>query len=157
MAEKNIQVWLAEYSESHRNKINKAIHWVCVPLIFLTIVAFLWALPTPEFFNRVPYLNFASLSALFIVVFYIRLSVALTIAMGLFTLLCLWLVASYEAMFPGKLVITAAIAFVILWIGQFIGHHVEGKKPSFFQDIQFLMIGPAWVMAFIMRKIGVKY
>jgi uncharacterized membrane protein YGL010W len=108
MAEKNIQTWLAEYSESHRNKTNKAIHWVCVPLIFLTIVAFLWALPTPEFFNRVPYLNFASLGAVFIVLFYIRLS-------------------------------------------------VEGKKPSFFKDIQFLMIGPAWVMAFIMRKIGVKY
>lgn len=157
MAEKNIQTWLAEYSESHRNKTNKAIHWVCVPLIFLTIVAFLWAIPTPAFFNQVPYLNFATLGALFIVLFYIRLSVTLTIGMTLFTLLCLWLVASYAAMFPGKLVITAAIAFVILWIGQFIGHHVEGKKPSFFKDIQFLMIGPAWVMAFIMRKIGVKY
>lgn len=157
MAEKNIQAWLAEYSESHRNKTNKAIHWVCVPLIFLTIVAFLWALPTPAFFNEVPYLNFATLGAVFIVLFYIRLSFSLTVGMTLFTLLCLRLVASFENMFPGKLVITAAIAFVILWIGQFIGHHVEGKKPSFFKDIQFLMIGPAWVMAFIMRKIGVKY
>ena len=49
------------------------------------------------------------------------------------------------------------IIFVIAWIGQFIGHEIEGKKPSFLQDIQFLLIGPAWLLSFIYKKLGIKY
>ena len=47
--------------------------------------------------------------------------------------------------------------FVGAWIGQFIGHKIEGKKPSFFKDVQFLLIGPAWLMAFIYRRAGWEY
>ena len=47
--------------------------------------------------------------------------------------------------------------FLIAWIGQFIGHKIEGAKPSFFDDIKFLLIGPAWLIAFIYQKIGIKY
>jgi uncharacterized membrane protein YGL010W len=47
--------------------------------------------------------------------------------------------------------------FVLAWIGQFIGHHVEGKKPSFFKDLQFLLIGPAWLLGFLFRLAGVRY
>ncbi len=43
------------------------------------------------------------------------------------------------------LLTTSLAIFVIAWIGQFYGHKVEGKKPSFLKDLQFLLIGPAWV------------
>ena len=43
------------------------------------------------------------------------------------------------------------MVFVLAWIGQFIGHLIEGKRPSFFKDLQFLLIGPAWLMAFVYR------
>jgi uncharacterized membrane protein YGL010W len=43
--------------------------------------------------------------------------------------------------------------FVLAWIGQFIGHSIEGKKPSFLKDIQFLLIGPAWLMNFILKVV----
>ena len=49
------------------------------------------------------------------------------------------------------------ILFVLAWLGQFYGHKIEGKKPSFLKDIQFLMIGPAWLMSFIYQKLGVKF
>ena len=49
------------------------------------------------------------------------------------------------------------IIFIIAWIGQFIGHKIEGKKPSFFQDIQFLLIGPAWLIGFIYRRFNIRY
>ena len=120
-------------------------------------MAVIWAVPAPAIFAEVPYLNWASLAAVIIVLFYIRLSIPLTIGMTAFTALCFFSIASLDAALPGKLVPIAAIAFVILWIGQFYGHKVEGKKPSFFKDIQFLMIGPAWVMAFIFTKLGIKY
>ena len=47
--------------------------------------------------------------------------------------------------------------FIVSWIGQFIGHKIEGVKPSFFEDIQFLLIGPAWLLSFIYNKFGIKY
>ena len=47
--------------------------------------------------------------------------------------------------------------FILAWIGQFIGHKIEGKKPSFFEDIQFLLIGPAWLLSFIYKKLGIKF
>jgi len=47
--------------------------------------------------------------------------------------------------------------FFIAWVGQFIGHKIEGKKPSFIDDLKFLMIGPAWLLHFIYQKIGIKY
>jgi uncharacterized membrane protein YGL010W len=47
--------------------------------------------------------------------------------------------------------------FAVAWIGQFIGHHYEGKRPSFFKDVQFLMIGPLWLMSFIYRKLRIPY
>ena len=49
------------------------------------------------------------------------------------------------------------LTFIIAWVGQFIGHKIEGQKPSFFEDLQFLLIGPAWLISFIYKKIGIKY
>jgi uncharacterized membrane protein YGL010W len=55
-----------------------------------------------------------------------------------------------------RLWLVSIIIFVSAWIGQFIGHKIEGQKPSFMDDLQFLLIGPAWLMSFIYKKFGVK-
>ena len=46
---------------------------------------------------------------------------------------------------------------MLAWIGQFIGHKIEGEKPSFFEDLQFLLIGPAWLLGAIYQKLGIRY
>lgn len=157
MATKGIQTWLDEYGESHQNKTNKAIHWCCVPLIYWCVMAFVWVIPTPAAFAEVPYLNWASIISVLVILYYVRLSPSLAIGMTIFTAICFYTVALVDAAFPGQLLAISAIAFVILWVGQFIGHKIEGKKPSFFKDVQFLMFGPAWLMSFIYQKMGVKY
>lgn len=155
---KSIQQWLNEYGESHTNKTNKIIHWICVPQIFWVVTALIYAIPTPAAFAEIsPHLNWASLACVFIILFYARLSLSLTVGMSAFTLLCYSTVVLFDQTFPGSLVITSVIAFVVLWALQFYGHEVEGKKPSFLKDIQFLMIGPAWLMSFIYQKMGLKY
>ena len=40
---RKIDELFARYGESHRNPANKAIHWVCVPLITWSVLAALWA------------------------------------------------------------------------------------------------------------------
>ncbi|MCD8520955.1 MAG: DUF962 domain-containing protein [Saccharospirillaceae bacterium] len=157
MNKKTADQWFEEYGASHQNPLNKLIHWICVPLIFIVIMGLLWEIPVPAAFAEVPYLNWATLSAIVVVGFYVRMSVSLSIGLTAFTIATYVLLAWFEQQNLAPLWAVCAISFVVLWIFQFIGHYVEGKKPSFFKDIQFLLIGPAWLMGFIYRKLGIPY
>ena len=163
---KKIDLLLEEYGSSHKNKINKLIHWICVPAIFFSIVALIWSIPLGPLenlkINDYQYINWATIALVFVVVYYIKLSPLLTIGMIIFSTICLYVTNYLENLiFNGKiefqLWLIAFIIFVISWIIQFIGHEIEGKKPSFLKDVQFLLIGPAWLMHFIYKKINISY
>lgn len=156
-SERAIDRLLAEYGESHQNPTNKAIHWIAVPTIFWTVVALFWSIPVPTFFVSIPMLNWATIALALTVVYYVSISPPLAIGMFLFSLLCIVVIVIYQSVTSIPLWQTAVGLFVIAWIFQFYGHKVEGKKPSFFKDIQFLMVGPAWLMAFIYRRFGISY
>ncbi|WP_143306049.1 Mpo1 family 2-hydroxy fatty acid dioxygenase [Chitinophaga vietnamensis] len=150
---KTIQEWLTDYGASHRNHTNKTIHWICVPAIFFSIVGFLYAIPLPALGGSLR-ITVAHVALLLLLLYYIRLSISLAAGMLVFGLLCLalWrLIAGSGA----TVWIVALAIFVAAWIGQFIGHKIEGAKPSFFKDLQFLLIGPAWLMSFIYKKAGI--
>lgn len=138
---RTLQAWLDEYSESHLNHTNKMIHWVCVPVISFTVIALAYSLHWAVAVA-------ASLAALW---FYWQLSA--TLALGMLAVMALML--AIAAMLP-NLLWWAIGLFVVAWIGQFIGHHIEGKKPSFFKDLQFLLIGPAWCLDALYKKAGVS-
>ncbi|MFY0256124.1 DUF962 domain-containing protein [Chitinophaga sp. 30R24] len=150
---KNIHQWLDDYGSSHRNPTNKLIHWICVPTIFFSIVGFLYAIPLP-FQPSGMYLTVAHVALLLLIIYYLRLSPSLAVGMLVIGLICLWL---WRLLADAGLVIwqVALLLFVLAWIGQFIGHKIEGAKPSFFKDLQFLLIGPAWLLSFIYRKTGI--
>ncbi len=152
-----MQDWLDGYGASHQNPLNKKIHWVAVPLIFLTIVGLLWSIPVPEVMAVNQWVNFATIMLIPVVIFYARLSISLTVGMTLWCLLCYAVCHLYGSMTDISLWQSCLVVFVLAWIGQFYGHKVEGQKPSFFEDIQYLMIGPAWLMSFIYDKFGIKY
>ena len=138
-SKKSLQSWLADYAVSHQHPINKKIHWLCVPTIFASILGM--GMSWQAAFTLV-------LIAL-VMLFYLRLSTQLFIAMGMFVLFCLAAIAilpfGFKFWFGG---------FVVAWIGQFVGHKIEGKKPSFFEDLQFLLIGPAWVANSLSEKLA---
>ncbi len=152
---KTIQNWLSEYGESHQNPTNKLVHWICVPAIFFSIVGLLYSLQLGLALGPALELNAAHVVLGLVFLYYLRLSPALSVGMLAFSLLCLFLAGRIEA--AGMVLWQVCLAvFVLAWIGQFWGHKVEGKKPSFFQDLQFLMIGPAWLMSFIYSRLGVR-
>jgi uncharacterized membrane protein YGL010W len=158
---RKIDELLAEYGESHQNSTNKAIHWICVPAIFFSIVGLIASIPS-DFVQRFlgegnPYANWAAVVTILVIIYYVSLSIPLSIGMLLFTLLCLFLVRVIIQIDVAPLWLISVIIFVVAWIGQFYGHKVEGKKPSFLKDIQFLLIGPAWLMHFVYRKLGIPY
>ena len=149
---KTINDWLEEYGSSHRNHTNKLIHWICVPAIFFSIVGFLYAVPIP--FIRGTSITLAHVILLLVIVYYTRLSASLAAGMLIIGVICLWL---WDWLSDTGIVIwqLALGIFVLAWVGQFIGHKIEGRKPSFFKDLQFLLIGPAWLLSFIYRKAGI--
>ena len=157
---RRIDLLLDEYGESHRNETNKFIHWICVPLIFFSIVGLIWSIPD-RFIENVlgngPYANWATLALLFVLAYYASLSITLMIGMTIFSILCLFIAKNLDVMNFAPLWLISLIIFIIAWIGQFYGHKVEGKKPSFLKDVQFLLIGPAWLMHFIYKKLGIPY
>ncbi|NGZ82739.1 Mpo1 family 2-hydroxy fatty acid dioxygenase [Duganella aceris] len=144
MTERTIDRLLAQYSESHLNPTNELIHFICVPVIVFTLLGLIWAIH--------PLLALTlSLASLW---YYFKLSKPFALGMLLMAALMLSLLAAL----PERTVLPLSIAiFVLAWIGQFIGHKIEGKKPSFFDDLRFLLIGPLFVLGFLYRRLNVAY
>lgn len=140
---KTLEQWFDEYGQSHRDARNRAIHKICVPAIQWSLLGLLWAV-------KLGPVNLAWILVAAALVFYAALSRRLLAFMIVESALMLWSLAALEAA-GAPLVAIGATVFVVAWIGQFIGHKIEGKKPSFFQDLQFLLIGPAWVAKDLFR------
>ncbi len=157
-----IQQWFDAYGESHQNSTNKSLHWFCVPLIFFSLIGLLSLIPLGGLTSGVspgsePYLHIGTLIILLGLLFFIRLSIPIAIGMLIVSALVLYSVKLVNLNFTENRLWIYLTIFVVAWIGQFIGHKIEGKKPSFLKDIQFLMIGPAWLLHFIYRKTGIRY
>ncbi len=135
---------LANYGQSHQNPTNELIHYVAIPLIVFSLLGLLhWVHP---------YLALGASAAS--VVYYARLSNTFMIVMTLFAALCLYIVAQMDS---ATLLSTSIGIFVVSWIFQFIGHKIEGKKPSFFEDLQYLLVGPLFVLSRLFLKLGWKW
>lgn len=158
---RKIDALLSEYGESHQNPTNKAIHWICVPLIFFSIVGLIGSIPAgflqSTFGEGALCANWAAVMLAVALIYYITLSIPLAVGMLFFGSLCLFLIRQIVMANFAPLWAVSLGIFVAAWIGQFYGHKVEGKKPSFFKDVQFLMIGPAWLMHFIYKRLGIPY
>ena len=158
---RKIDELLSEYGESHRDQTNKIIHWICVTLILFSVVGLIASIPSggvQQFLGRGnPYANWAAVVLILVLIYYVSLSIPLGVGMLLFAVLCLYVARLIMQSDVAPLWLVSIIIFVVAWIGQFYGHKLEGKKPSFLKDIQFLLIGPAWLLHFIYRKLGIPY
>lgn len=160
---KQVDIYFDKYAESHQNPKNELIHWICVPLIVFSLLGLVWSIPFPHIgflgmYNG--YINWASFLIAFSVYYYYKLSPVLSY----FMLLILFafsfgIIQLDQWQKSGGLMVwqSCLIIFIISWIGQFIGHKIEGKKPSFLDDVKFLLIGPIWLIHFILIKFKIKY
>lgn len=141
---REIDVLLAKYSESHRNHTNEIIHFVCVPVIVFTLLGLVWSL------HPLAAVAVTVVSLLY----YVKLSPPFAVGMLIMAGLMLGLLS----LMPPQVVLPMSIAiFVLAWIGQFIGHKIEGKKPSFLDDLRFLLIGPLFVLSFLYRRLNLRW
>jgi uncharacterized membrane protein YGL010W len=157
---REIDDWFNAYAESHQNRINKLIHWICVPLIFWSVIALLWSIPFPEAIQGTG-LNWAYVVLMGTLGWYMFLAPPLAIGMLVISYSLLYFTETLHARLDEtgqiSLWILSLLVFAIAWVGQFIGHKIEGKKPSFLTDLSFLLIGPLWLLHFIYRKLRLPY
>jgi uncharacterized membrane protein YGL010W len=160
---KPIEACFNKYAESHQNPFNKSIHWICVPLIVVSLIGLVWSIPFPylKFLGKYNgFVNWASFLIAFSVYYYYKLSPVLSY----FMLLVIFIFSfgiiqlqDWEKLGGPQIWQSCLIIFILSWIGQFIGHKIEGKKPSFLDDVKFLLIGPIWLMHFLLVKLRIKY
>jgi len=150
----NVNEWNEEYAKYHRNNTNKIIHWICIPLIMFSLLGLL-SLMTLFTYNSV------AISALwffiiFAIGYYIKLSKSLALGMTIISICFIYFIELINENFLNQKFEIFLSIFIISWIGQFIGHKIEGKKPAFVKDLQFLLIGPLWLLSYIYEKLGIK-
>jgi len=138
---RTIESLLSEYAESHQNRTNQIIHKICVPLIVFSVIGLIWCIPSPW---THPYLNYATMIALIVLLYYFFLSPKYFAFM--LPMFLMFILAAAWIQQVSNLLLVSIVVFVVSWIFQFIGHKIEGKKPSFLKDLLFLLIGPLWVV-----------
>lgn len=141
--ERRVDVLLAHYALSHRNPTNEAIHCIAIPLIVLSLLGLLYAVH--------PWVAYAVVLAS--LVYYARLSAVFLVTMAVGSALSLVVV---RAMGSWVLPLSVTI-FVLAWVAQFVGHKIEGRKPSFFEDLQYLLVGPLFVLSLLFRRLGWRW
>lgn len=152
---RQIELLLNEYGESHKNKTNILIHAIAVPAIFFVTLALVWCIPTPTFLDYFA-VNWAHVLVIPTLYYYFRLSGPIGAAMTLLSVLSLYGIKLLESLDFSVLKFSITL-FVVMWILQFIGHHIEGKKPSFMKDLQFLLVGPAWWWGHWLKRLNINY
>jgi uncharacterized membrane protein YGL010W len=160
---RKIDILFDKYGESHQNPRNELIHWICVPLIVFSLLGLAWAIPFPHLgilgrYNG--FLNWASFLIAFSVFYYYKLSPVMSYLMLVMIFIMTFFIVMLEKwQLNGGPAIwqVCGLIFLLSWVGQFVGHRIEGKKPSFLDDVKFLLIGPIWLLHFICKKVGLRY
>jgi uncharacterized membrane protein YGL010W len=160
---REVDVLFDKYAESHQNSTNELIHWICVPLIVFSLLGLVWSIPFPHlnFLGRYNgFVNWGSFLIAFSIFYYYKLSPILSYLMLVLIFAMSFIIVmleKWELNGGPALWQVSAVIFVLSWIGQFFGHKIEGKKPSFLDDVKFLLIGPIWLLHFICQKVGLRY
>lgn len=152
---RQIEQLLDRYSESHRNKTNILIHAIAVPSIYFVTLGLLYAIPVPQWLAQFD-VSWAHVISIPVLYYYFRLSGPIGAAMTLLTLACFGGITLLEN--AGISVWQFCLAlFIVMWILQFVGHKIEGKKPSFLEDLRFLLVGPAWWWVHWLKRMNIGY
>lgn len=152
---RRVELLFQEYAQSHQNGWNKLIHNLAVPLIYFVTFGLVYSIPTPEIMQKYA-ITFAHIAVIPVLYYYFLLSGPIGAGMTIMTMLVFWFISVLEAQ---HIVVWqfSLVLFVVMWVLQFIGHQIEGKRPSFFKDLQFLLVGPAWILGGWLRKLNISY
>jgi uncharacterized membrane protein YGL010W len=140
---RRVDALINHYGSSHQHPHNEAIHFVAIPAIMFSLCGLIYSIH--------PWALYAFLGAS--LVYYARLSLVFTAIMLVWSAGIVFGVRALGA----NVLAVSVVVFVVAWIIQFIGHKIEGKKPSFFEDLQYLWVGPIFLLSRVMSRLGLRW
>ncbi len=152
---RHIETLLTKYEESHRNHTNVLIHAIAVPSIYLVTLGLLWSIPLPAFLAETD-LTWAHILVLPALYYYFMLSGPIGAAMTFLTIVSFGIINLIDSLGISVWQFSLLL-FVVMWILQFVGHKIEGKKPSFLDDLRFLLVGPAWWWTHWFKRMNINW
>ena len=149
--------WLRRYEETHSDLTNPVVYWAAVPMVVLGTVGLLWSLPIPDAFYEIsPLMNWGTAFLMAAAVYYFIISVSLAIGMLPFVIgvagINMWLDGSDFSLLRVSIVLLLA-GIIGLWLG----HRNQGGIRPVLDDLQFMMIGPAWLLSVLYKRIGIPF
>lgn len=155
---KSADQWFAEHSLVHTNDSRDFIHWICVPLLFLSVLGLLWSIPVPAGIAAgMPGFRWSLAAIAVALMYYVRISMPLAAGLLVFILLCHFVLHQIALRSPWPVWQVCIALFVIGWIGELVGRVIERRIPSLARDLEFILIGPAWLLSKLYRKYGIGY
>ncbi|MEI6816752.1 MAG: Mpo1-like protein [Bacteroidota bacterium] len=150
---------LDNYGKDHQTLTNKIMHWIAIPAIFYSTIGFLWFIPVPEQFKSFSFpINWATIVLVIVFIYYSQLSRSLSWGMVFIISTIIGSQYKLESIYGSSLLMQIyLVIFVIAWFFQFIGHMIEGNKPSFFNDVRYILIGPLWLLSLLYKNFGIRF
>ncbi len=147
--------WLRQYGRHHADGANHLLHRLMIPFFVTSVVGLLWAIPVPAAFREAtPVLNWGTVFLMAAIVYYFILSISLAFGALPFLALVVWAVMWLDRLaYP--LWMSCAALLVTAWMGQRISHRGPGNRPSLIGDLQYVMLGPVWLIAALYRRLGI--
>jgi len=150
--------WFAEHTLVHTGNDRDYIHWICVPLLFLSVLGLLWSIPVPATIAAfLPGFRWSLPAIAVALIYYARVSLPLTIGLLGFILLTLVVISQVALRAPWPVWQVCVVLFVVGWIGELVGRVLDRRVPSLGRDLVFIVIGPAWLMSKLYRRLGLRY
>jgi hypothetical protein len=147
--------WLQRYEDSHTELAYPLLYWAAVPLVVLGTVGLLWTIPVPDEYVRIsPLLNWGSTFLMAAVVYYFIISIPLAIGMLPFVMG----IAACQTWLEGSDYSPLRVSTGLLLagtIGLWLGRRRQWSLRPVCKDLQLMMIGPAWLLSVLYRRIGI--
>jgi len=147
---RKIDTLFEEYEQSHQDPTNVAIHWVFEPLAVWGVLAIIHHM-------AFPFEGTVILVTLILLLYFALLSFRITICLSIIAVVFLLSISVLSNFLSTDLIYVAVPTFVVSWIALIIGHRIEGNWPSVFNNPHLIFIGPAWLVARLYKKYGIKY
>jgi len=145
--------WLTRYEQTHTDLRNPAIYWAAVPMVVVGLTGLLWGLGVPAQFTKIsPLLNWGSAFLMVTAIYYFIISLSLAIGLLPFLLG----LAAIQVWLTNSGLPAAGISTGLLFVGTaglMLGR--SGSARAVFQDLQLMMIGPAWLLSVLYRRFGI--
>jgi uncharacterized membrane protein YGL010W len=159
--ERPLITYFGQFDVTHKQRANRLLHFVCVPLMVFGILTLTWAFPFPQLgflkaYNG--YFNWASFVIAFWVYYVLKqsplLSYIMLFIMFAFSYLVMQL-QNWDKSGGLPLIWTGTIIIALAALGQYLGSIKEGRA-SWQIDRKLFLIAPLWVLHQLMSRVGVS-